>query len=228
MIAPLGPVSLKGVAWYQGETDGGMPEGYADRLSGMIRGWRAQFRSPTLPFLIVGLPGWGPPHAAPVASGWAQVRDAQRRVGTADGNAFVPAIDLGDRLELHPAQKQAVGARLAQAAQALDRGEAATASGPQIVGAKLEPDGVLLNFRAVKGKLQSLSGAPVGFELCGREQASCRFVRATIEGSTIRLPRDPGPVTRVRYAWADAPVVNLYDESGLPVSSFEVRVTDAR
>jgi sialate O-acetylesterase len=228
MIAPLGPLSLKGVAWYQGETDGGMATGYADRLAGMIRGWRAQFRSPALPFLIVGLPGWGPPHVAPTSSGWAEVRDAQRRIGAADGNVFVPAIDLGDRLELHPPQKQAVGARLAAAAQALQRGEAATASGPQIAQALLEAGDVLLRFRGVKGKLHSLSGAPISFELCGPDQPSCRFVSARIDGSAIRLPRDSGPVTRVRYAWADAPVVNLYDESGLPVSSFEVKVGDGR
>jgi sialate O-acetylesterase len=228
MIAPLGPVSLKGVAWYQGETDAGMAGDYAKKLSALVAGWRSQFRAPDLPFLIVGLPGWGPPHVAPVASGWAEVRDAQRRVGTQPGNVFVPAIDLGDRLELHPPQKQAVGARLARAAEALDRGEGATASGPQIVSAQVEPNDVLLTFRSVKGHLLSLSGAPIGFELCGADQASCRFIRATIDGSAVRLERDAGPITRVRYAWADAPVVNLYDESGLPVSSFEVPVSDGR
>jgi sialate O-acetylesterase len=228
MIAPLGPLSLKGVAWYQGETDGGMPAGYADRLSAMIGGWREQFRSPKLPFLIVGLPGWGAPHLKPVASGWAQVRDAQRRVGAADGNAFVPAIDLGDRLELHPPQKQAVGARLATAAQALARGDGSTASGPQIATAALQAGDVLLSFRGVKGRLQSLSGPPIGFELCGAEQASCRFAPATIDGTTVRLKADGAAIQRVRYAWADAPVVNLYDESGLPVSSFEVTVAGAR
>lgn len=226
MIAPLGPISLKGVAWYQGETDGGTSEGYDTRLAALVRGWRAQFQSPHLPFLIVGLPGWGPLHTVPVASGWAQVRDAQRRVGSSDGNAFVPAIDLGDRLELHPAQKQAVGDRLARAAQAVELGQFATASGPQVTGASLLPSQVLLSFRGVKGALQSVSGAPIGFELCGATQASCRFTRATIDGSSIRLERDALPVERVRYAWADAPVVNVYDQSGLPLSSFEVPVQD--
>jgi sialate O-acetylesterase len=201
-----------------------MPAGYDQRLSAMIRGWREQFRAPRLPFLIVGLPGWGAPHLSPSASGWAAVRDAQRRVGSSDGNAFVPAIDLGDRLELHPPQKQAVGARLAQAAQALARKEASIASGPQIDHAELKDADVVLTFRGVKGRLQSLSGAPIGFELCGADQASCRFARAETDGMVIRLIRDTAPVERVRYAWADAPVVNLYDYSGLPVSSFEISI----
>ena len=135
---------------------------------------------------------------------------------------------LGDRLELHPAQKQAVGARLAKAAEALDRGETATASGPQIVAARVEGTGILLSFRGIKGRFQSLSGVPIGFELCGPDQSSCRFAQATIDGTVIRLTGDGRPLTRVRYAWADAPVVNLYDESGLPVSSFEVPVTNDR
>jgi sialate O-acetylesterase len=228
MIAPLGPLSLNGVAWYQGETDGGMAAGYAERLAGMISGWRAQFRSPALPFLIVGLPGWGAPHLAPGPSGWAEVRDAQRRVGATGGNAFVPAIDLGDRLELHPPQKQAVGGRLARAALALDRDEAASASGPQVVGAQMDGVDVLVTFRGLKGHFQSVSGEPIAFELCGADQASCRFATARIDGASIRIRRDNAPITRVRFAWADAPVVNLYDESGLPVSSFEVPVANGR
>lgn len=224
MIAPLGPIRLKGVAWYQGETDGGMAAGYADRLAGMIQGWRSQFGSPQLPFLIVGLPAWGPPHLAPVVSGWAEVRDAQRRVGASGVNAFVPAIDLGDRLELHPPQKQAVGARLARAALALESGKSATASGPQAADAHPVGNQVEVTFRGVSGRLQSVSGPPIGFELCGATQQSCRFAIASIDGHSILLAADGQPVTRVRFAWADAPVVNLYDESGLPVSSFEVAV----
>lgn len=143
-------------------------------------------------------------------------------------NMELPAIDLGDRLELHAAQKQAVGLRLAHAAEAVQRGQAASASGPLAEAAYAGPDGLSVRFANVKGRLQSLSGSPLGFELCAVNQASCRFARATINGTSVQLAGDGRPLTRVRYAWADAPVVNLYDESGLPVSSFELPVTNAR
>jgi sialate O-acetylesterase len=73
-----------------------------------------------------------------------------------------------------------------------------------------------------------VSGEPIAFELCGADQASCRFATARIDGAAVRIARDNRPITRVRFAWADAPVVNLYDESGLPVSSFEVPVANGR
>jgi sialate O-acetylesterase len=73
--------------------------------------------------------------------------------------------------------------------------------------------------------LQALSGAsPIGFELCGTTQESCRFREARIEGSTVVISSDGQPATRVRYAWADYPVVNLYDRDLLPASSFELPI----
>ena len=225
MIAPLGRVGLKGVAWYQGESDAGMAEGYAERLRALIGGWRRQFGSPDLPFLIVGLPGWGGAHVAPVESGWAEVRDAQRRVGTSVPDAaFVPAIDLGDRLELHPPQKQAVGERLARAARALAYGAPHPASGPQIATARRDGDAVLLTFQGATGTLRSWSGAPVGFELCGPLDGTCRFARAVIDNGRIRVADDGRPFTRVRYAWADAPITNIFDAVPLPLSTFEIAV----
>lgn len=223
MIAPLGTPRLKGVAWYQGEAEAGMSEGYDNRLSSMMAGWRKQFQTADLPFLIVGLPGWGPPHIRPVASGWAEVRDAQKRVAASDAHAaFVPAMDLGDRLELHPAQKQAVGARLAAAAEAIDAGR--RYSGPQAASARRDGNDVLVSFYGVTGQLHGWSGAPLGLELCGPTQLSCRFATAAIENAGLRVRGDGKPITRVRYAWSDAPVVNLYDDATLPVSSFELAV----
>ncbi|RST30214.1 9-O-acetylesterase [Sphingomonas ginkgonis] len=225
MIAPMGAEPLRGIAWYQGETDAGMAEGYGDRLTALASGWRRQFGDPALPFLVVGLPGWGPPPVAPVASGWAMVRDAQRRFGTGDPHAaLVPAIDIGDRLELHPPQKQEVGHRLARAARTLAYGATAPASGPQAGAAQRSGNDVVVSFTGVSGALHGWSGPPVGFELCGDSQASCRFAAARVEGATVRVLGDGQPATRVRFAWADAPVVNLHDDSTLPVSSFELPV----
>ena len=122
MVAPLGPAGLKGVAWYQGEADVGQP-GYDQRLAAWIDNWRTQFRDPALPFLIVGLAGWGKPVSKPNESGWAALIDEQRLAVSRDRRtALASAIDLGEPEDIHPPNKQEVGRRLALAAKALAYG----------------------------------------------------------------------------------------------------------
>jgi len=137
----------------------------------------------------------------------------------------VIAIDLGDRLDIHPANKQEVGRRLTQAALAIAYGTDLPPSGPEIVSARRAPGAIILTFRGVKGGLHAWSGAhPLGFELCDAAQQSCRYAEAVADGATVRLADDGRPATRVRYAWADAPVVNLYDDAPLPAGPFEVPI----
>ena len=225
MIAPLGDYGLKGVAWYQGEADVGQPGSYADRLAAMMSGWRGQFRQPELPFLIVSLANWGPYATKPIASGWAELREQQRLATERDPNAeLVIAMDLGDRLDIHPANKIELGKRLARAARSLAY-DAAEPVGPEIAKARKTDQGVTLDFKGVTGALQTWSGTrALAFELCGQTQDSCRFADAIVSGSSVRLAGDGKPVTRVRYAWADTPVTNLYDEAPLPPGPFEVPV----
>jgi len=226
MVAPLGAYGLRGVAWYQGETDAGSPAGYAAKLEAMMAGWRRQFEAPALPFLVVSLANFGNPASAPVESGWAQIREAQREAALHDGRAaVVVTLDIGDRFDIHPGQKLEVGRRLAQAARALAYGADVPPSGPEIVAARRTAAGILLSFRGVKGSLHAWSGAhPLGFELCAETQQSCRYADAVAEGATVRVADDGRPATRVRYAWADSPVVNLFDEAPLPAGPFEVPI----
>lgn len=225
MVAPLGAYGLRGVAWYQGESDVGLP-GYAQRLAGMMASWRRQFGNDALPFLIVSLANFGPPNAAPQASGWADLREEQRRAAAADPRAaLVVAMDLGERGDIHPPNKQDVGRRLARAARALAYRGSEPASGPEVVRARREGDVVLLDFAGVAGRLVTWSGPrALAFELCGETQASCRWAEAEARGATVRLRADGRPATRVRYAWGESPVTNLYDEAALPVGPFEVSI----
>jgi sialate O-acetylesterase len=226
MIAPIGAFGLRGVVWYQGESNTGAPEQYEKRLAGFMTSLRAQFGSRT-PFLIVQLPNFGAPVPAPTASGWAGVRDAQRRAVAADAHAALAVtIDVGDRMELHPPNKQAVGARLARAARALIYGESVTPSGPRPRSAERRDDGrVSIAFADVEGELIAYSGADaIGFELCGPEQSSCRFVRGQLQGDSVILDARAQNLARVRYCWGDAPICNLYDGSGLPAGPFEMEV----
>lgn len=213
MVAPLGGIGLRGVAWYQGESDSGQT-GYDVRLRGLIDGYRRQSGDPALPVLVVGLADYGAPASTPVESGWGRLRDEQRRaVAATSGTALVSAIDLGSRTDIHPGDKNELGKRLARAALGKP--------GPQAVSARRDGGDVVVRFSGVEGALVGWSGAPIGFELCAQ---SCRFAAAVAEGSSVRVKGDGQPATRVRYAWADTPVVNLYDAANMTPTSFELVV----
>jgi sialate O-acetylesterase len=227
MIAPLAPYGLRGALWYQGETNANTPDGYDRLLAGLMSGWRSAF-GPDLPFLIVQLPNFGSAPRVPVDSGWARIRDLQRRAVAADRHAgLAVTIDVGDRKELHPPNKQEVGRRLARAARHVVYGEPITPSGPLPVSARRDAEHIVVTFADVEGGLVTYSSnQPIGFELCGAEQASCRFVSASIDGGTVVIDGGLGgaSATRVRYCWGDGPICTLYDESGLPASPFEVTI----
>jgi sialate O-acetylesterase len=221
MIAPLGSVGLKGVAWYQGEADVGKP-GYDHRLAAWMANWRGQFRDPNLPFLIVGLAGWGKPVSHPVESGWASLTNEQRLAVERDPRAaLASAIDLGEPADIHPANKQEVGRRLAFAAHAIVYDDGGTV-GPLPVGAARSGANVIVTFTK---PLQILSGANANaFELCGPATGSCRYADARVNGNTVRIADDGQPASRVRYAWADYPIINLYDLDMLPAPVFEMSI----
>jgi sialate O-acetylesterase len=229
MIAPLGKYGLRGVAWYQGEANAGLDDArrYQPLLAAWMADWRRQFDAP-LPFLIVQLANFGPLASVPVDSGWARLRDAQRRAVAADGNAALAVtIDIGNRDDIHPANKQEVGRRLARAARHVVYGEKITASGAQPASARPAGADVVVTFEDVEGSLKVIGSAdPAGFELCGATQDTCRFVPAKLQGGGQVLLTDAraGGATRVRFCWADSPLCNLYDEAGLPVGPFEVDV----
>ncbi len=223
MIAPLGDYGLRGVAWYQGESDGGMAEPYAAKLGSMMGAWRGQFANPDLPFLIVQLPNWGARVAKPGESGFASIREQQRRAAAADKHAaLIVTYDVGDPLELHPQNKQAIGQRLARSAGILAYGTPGFASGPQPDAVTRNSDSLTILFRGIDGSLVSYSGSQVlGFELCGVAPGSCRFTTAAVQGETVIVRGDGQPYTRLRYCWGESPLCNLYDKTGLPVTPFE-------
>ncbi|CAN5162945.1 sialate O-acetylesterase [soil metagenome] len=224
MIAPLAPYGLKGFAWYQGEANVSEPTEYARTLPALIADWRRAFGGPDLPFLIVQLADFGPRQAKPVESGWAGVRDVQRRVAAADPKVgLASAVDIGDIYDIHPANKQEVGRRLAWQARKLAYGDTGVvAAGPAPLSAVLQGGGVTvrLDQRAVV----QAGAHPNGFELC--DASVCRFADATLsdEQVSLAIPAGFSPV-KVRYAWADSPIVNLYGLTGLPATPFELAIT---
>jgi sialate O-acetylesterase len=226
MIAPLGNYGVKGFAWYQGESDASTAANYRFKLRSLISDWRSQFGSADLPFLVVQLPGWGARVPVPTESDFANIREEQRAAVAAERNAgLAVTIDVGDPTDLHPGNKQDVGRRLARAARHLAYGEAIAPSGPEFANAQRDGDAIAISFKHVEGQLVTYSAArPIGFELCGPQAGSCRFVEARIEGERVLLEIGSGPAARVRYCWGDSPLCNLHDGSGLPVGPFEAKL----
>ena len=240
MIAPLGSYALRGVLWYQGESNTDEWESYQKLLGALMTDWRRQF-GPDLPFLVVQLPNYGAPAIAPAeSSGWASLREAQRAAVAADPHAgLAVTIDIGEPGNLHPTNKQDVGRRLARAARHVIYGESISASGPVAVGASWVGSQIVVDFSDIEGGLVARSHErPIGFELCGEGPNACRFAQSSIEGTKIVLPvpqggvpggdslpgRSVGQPTHVRYCWADSPVCTLFDHSGLPAGPFDLPI----
>lgn len=224
MLAPLGGYGFRGALWYQGESNTGDGEGYAASLRGLRDDWRARFGR-DLPLLVVQLAAFGSPSPRPADSGWATLREAQRRVVADDPRSgLAVAIDLGDRYDIHPPNKQELGRRLARAARHVVYGERLAPSGPVPRSTRREGDAVVVTFGDVSGGLVAYGApGPIGFELCGAAPGSCRQATAQLRGDAVVLRASNAAIaTRVRHAWADFPIVTLFDGAGLPAGPFEV------
>ncbi len=220
MIDPLGPYGLKGMAWYQGESNVGDPAGYRRLLADLFADWRARFENPEMRMLVVQLANFGPMTAGPSDSAWAALRESQRVVTNADPLAgLAVAIDIGDRYDIHPTNKQEVGRRLALEALRLNGRAEPVSPQPQV--ARRSTEGVRIRYTA---PLTAYGAAgPVGFELCGADGA-CRFVDARLDGEDVVLNGARPEDVKVRFCWADSPVCNLYGPAGLPAVPFEMTI----
>jgi sialate O-acetylesterase len=226
MIEPLGAYGLRGVLWYQGESNTETAANYRQLLAAWMADWRKQFGA-DLSFLIVQLANYGSPPTQPDESGWAEVREAERAAAAADAHAgLAVAIDIGESYDIHPRNKQELGRRLARAARKVMYGENIAPSGPVARNARRDGENIVVSFGDVaKALIAYSSDHPIGFELCGAAAHSCRYSTATINGDRVTLDGSVLPsATRVRYCWADSPVCTLFDRDVLPAGPFELAI----
>jgi sialate O-acetylesterase len=221
MIAPLTPMTIKGFLWYQGETNSSPDRApfYHTLFSALIGDWREHFAQGKLPFLFVQISSFTSP-----GENWGLIREQQRRTLDVADTAMAVTLDLGLASNVHPPDKQTVGARLALAARSKVYGEPVPYSGPAFREATplVLPDGTTAMhvwFDHAEGL--SFHGKPVsGFELAGPDH---KFIPAdaSIQENTILVsaPALPNP-TYVRYGWASVVPDNLYNSAGLPASTF--------
>jgi sialate O-acetylesterase len=228
MIAPIRDYGFTMVAWYQGESNADAGKEYETLLPLLMADWRRKFAEPELPFLIAQLSSYGAVATRPGHSGWAELRQAQALSVLGDKHAgLAVTLDVGDRTDIHPSQKTVVGERLARAARAVVYGEPITPGGPEAVSVVRSGADLIVSFRNTGGGLRTYSAdSAIGFEACASE--SCSYATAIARGDTIVLQGAGKPeITRIRYAWADAPYVNLYSAEDLPAVPFEMEVGPA-
>jgi sialate O-acetylesterase len=220
MIVPVLPYTIRGATWYQGESNAGQPALYRKLFPTMIESWRIAWRQPDFPFLFVQLANYMDRHEQPTDSNWARLREAQAMTLELPHTGMAVIIDVGEAKDIHPKNKQAVGQRLALAAEATVYYRDVEFSGPLYGGMQVEGDKIRLTMRHGEGMKASDGGKLKGFAIAGADKQFI-WAEAEINGDHVMVssPAVKEPVA-VRYAWADNPECNLVNGANLPASPF--------
>lgn len=216
MIAPVHPYAIRGVIWYQGESNRGRAHEYRALFPAMISDWRARWES-DFPFYFVQIA----PYTYQGDEGQtAELREAQLMAMALPNTGMVVTMDIGDPSDIHPTNKRDVGERLARWALHHDYGRFDIVfSGPLYKGFTVEGSRAVVTFDHADG-LHAAGGTPIGFEIAGNDRV-WHEAEASIDGKTIVLsaPGVEEPVA-LRYAWDDDVETNLFNAAGLPASPF--------
>jgi sialate O-acetylesterase len=221
MVNPFLAYQVKGIAWYQGEADAEEALLYDKLFPAMILDLRRKWNQPNLPFLFVQLPNFEiDSYCKPSKDAWARFRDVQTHATKLPNTAMTVAIDQGEAHSLHPPNKTIVAKRLSAAAlQLAYKKKGYESAGPSIAGIQREPHLLICKFKNAEG-LRSKAGSPAGFEICGSDG---KFVPASavIKGKNVILSNSnvSTPVA-ARYAWANNPQDNVYNNYDLPAVPF--------
>ncbi|ADL53716.1 Ig-like domain-containing protein [Clostridium cellulovorans] len=244
MIAPVAPYGLKGVLWYQGESNWG-DASYERLLPNLIADWRKNFNVKDLPFILVQLPGFADlqseTNAVQPGNGLAEIRDAQLKTTLNDENVGLAVItDIGDPNNLHPTNKQDVGFRTALSAEKKVYGKDIVYSGPIYKSMSIEGTSIKINFDSIGsglmvGSKEGLNpvqevkdGKLTGFAIAGSDNVFY-LADAVISGDSVIVSSSKVPDPKVvRFGWANSPVTNLYNKEGLPASPFGTDMTYTR
>jgi len=203
MIAPLQQLAIKGVIWYQGESNAGQPEGYSKKLGQLITDWRKNWKQGDFPFIFAQLPNWAPKGGL---TNWALLRDEQTKTLAVPNTRMVVTYDAGEHNDLHPLNKKVVGERLAGEALSLAYGFDMVATGPTVTTITRTGNQILLDFETFGSKLRLkqgdfVEGLSIWIDVC-----EIPVEGVIIDGKTVKIETPhAGEVTAVSYAWADDP-----------------------
>jgi sialate O-acetylesterase len=220
MIAPLTSYAIRGVVWYQGESNAGAAYQYRTLFPALIRDWRRAWGIGDFPFLYVQLANFMARAPLPGESAWAELREAQTMALAVPDTGMAVAIDIGDANDIHPRNKREVGRRLSLWALADTYGRPILKSGPLFQNLAVEGAAVRVRFKYGNALTTTDGTPPRGFAVAGADRR-WQWAQARVEGDTVVVssPAVPQPVA-VRYGWADNPDVSLCDAEGLPAVPF--------
>uniref|UniRef100_UPI003783841A GDSL-type esterase/lipase family protein n=1 Tax=Prosthecobacter sp. TaxID=1965333 RepID=UPI003783841A len=243
MVHPLLPYAIRGVLWYQGESNTGNASLYRTSFPLLIQDWRQHWQQGDFPFYFCQLANYRPKTNQPGESVWAELREAQAKTLSVPNTGMAVLIDTGESEDIHPQTKQIAGERLAKIALAKTYGREVVHSGPVYASMKIEGSAIRLSFDQLGGGLvakevpatydvmrKAGKTAPLvrnspqsqleGFAICGADKQWV-WAEAKIEGDTVLVSSSQvlTPIA-VRYGWADNPTCNLYNQAGLPAPPF--------
>jgi sialate O-acetylesterase len=243
MVHPILPYAIRGVLWYQGESNTGNASLYRTAFPLLIEDWRQHWEQGDFPFYFCQLANYRAKTTHPGESVWAELREAQAKTLSVPNTGMAVLIDTGESEDIHPQSKQIAGERLARIALANTYGREIVFSGPVYTSMTIEGSAIRLNFDQLGGGLvarevpatydvmrKAGKTAPLvrnspqsqleGFAICGADKIWV-WAEAKIEGDAVLVSSSqvPAPIA-VRYGWADNPTCNLYNQAGLPASPF--------
>ncbi|MCP4786927.1 MAG: sialate O-acetylesterase [Fuerstiella sp.] len=223
VVHPTLGYGMKGVIWYQGESNAGRAWEYAQLFPYMIEQWRAEWGQGDFPFYWVQLADFQAEVDQPGESSWAELRESQSKTMSLPNTGEAVIIDLGEANDIHPKNKYDVAARLVRWALAKDYGiENIEPQSPTYQDIRIVDNKAILTFDHIAGGLRTVDVNDVrGFAICG-EDRQWVWASAKITGTdSIEVWSDDvtAPVA-VRYAWATNPVCNVHSRIGLPLTPF--------
>lgn len=223
MVAPAINYSIKGIVWYQGESNSGSASEYAQLLPALIKNWRNKWNMGDIPFVYAQLPNFMEAQYTPGDSEWAVLREAQLKALSVANTAMAVTIDAGEWNDVHPLNKAIVGERLALAAEKAAYNERSiVSSGPVYQSSKVEDSKIIIMFNNCGSGLVARNGKELEqFAIAGADKKYV-WAKAIIDGDKVIVWSDEiKQPLYVRYAWADNPDgANLYNKEGLPASPF--------
>jgi sialate O-acetylesterase len=222
MVNPTLGYGMKGVIWYQGESNAGTAYEHATLFPFLIEQWRKEWGQGDFSFYWVQLADFMAEKPSPGDSNWAELRETQTKTLKLPNTGQAVIIDLGEARDIHPRNKYDVASRLVRWALVKDYGMKFPYRSPELKSSAFEGNKATITIDCFGSTLRSFDVTEVkGFAICGADKvwhwASAKIVgRDQVEVTSDKVP---APVA-VRYAWADNPVCNLYSQDGLPVTPF--------
>lgn len=223
MIHPLIPFALKGILWYQGETNAERAYQYRKSFPLLINSWRKEWKE-ELPFYFVQLSSYGKFPNSNQGSAWAELREAQTMALSLPNTGMAVTTDIGNPDNVHPKNKEDVGKRLASSALANTYHlPIEVYVGPMYESVLFKGTEAILSFSHIgKGwKVKDQYGYIKGFEIAG-EDHQFYFAQARFEGNKIVVFHNKVTNPKaVRYGWSDSPIdANLFNQEGFPAAPF--------